>query len=135
MLRGLAIMATVLLVDDNGNVLLTLAIALRRRGHSVTVADEGEQALAQMQQQHFDFLISDVRMPGMSGIQLASHAKKLPHPPHIILTSAYSTIEAREGLAEAFLRKPIDIMQLDTMLRQTIDKERRSSLLMPQTNA
>ena len=111
-------MADVLLVDDNGSVLLTLAIALRRRGHSVTVSSEGIQALAYARQHRFDFLISDVRMPGMSGIQLASCVKQLPDPPHIILTSAYSTVEAREGLAEAFLRKPIDISQLDDILSQ-----------------
>lgn len=111
-------MADVLLVDDNGSVLLTLAIALRRRGHAVTVSSEGTQALAYLRQHRFDFLISDVRMPGMSGIQLATYVKQLPDPPHIILTSAYSTLEAREGLAEAFLRKPIDIAQLDTILSQ-----------------
>ncbi len=109
-------MADVLLVDDNGSVLLTLAIALRRRGHAVTMSSEGTQALAYLRQHRFDFLISDVRMPGMSGIQLATYVKQLPDPPHIILTSAYSTLEAREGLAEAFLRKPIDIAQLDTIL-------------------
>jgi CheY-like chemotaxis protein len=111
-------MADVLLVDDNGSVLLTLAIALRRRGHAVTMSSEGTQALAYLRQHRFDFLISDVRMPGMSGIQLAACVKQLPNPPHIILTSAYSTLEAREGLAEAFLRKPIDIAQLDTILSQ-----------------
>lgn len=116
-------MADVLLVDDNGSVLLTLAIALRRRGHAVTMSSEGTQALAYLRQHRFDFLISDVRMPGMSGIQLASYVKQLPDPPHIILTSAYSTLEAREGLAEAFLRKPIDIAQLDTILSQLAHKK------------
>jgi CheY-like chemotaxis protein len=109
-------MADILLVDDNGSVLLTLAIALRRRGHIVTVANEAFQALSELEHRHFDFLISDVRMPGMSGIQLASHAREMTQPPHVILTSAYSSVEAREGLAEAFLRKPIDIAQLDALL-------------------
>ncbi len=112
------LMADVLLVDDNPSVLLTLAIALRRRGHWVTISNQGAQALNLLRQHRFDFLISDVQMPGMSGVQLASSARQLMRPPHIILTSAYSTLEAREGLAEAFLRKPIDIAQLDEMLRQ-----------------
>lgn len=100
---------------------MTLAIAMRRRGHSVTSASDGAQALEFLQQHRFDFLISDVRMPGMSGIQLAAKARQLPYAPHIILTSAYSTVEAREGLAEAFLRKPIDIAQLDEILQQTME--------------
>src|SRR4028118_1157763 len=102
-------MADVLLVDDNGSVLLTLAIALRRYGHSVTCAGDARLALNHLQRHHFGFLISDVRMAGMSGIELATQARQLSHPPRIILMSAYSNIEAHEGIAEAFLRKPIDI--------------------------
>ena len=116
-------MADVLLVDDNSSILLTLAIALRRRGHIVTVSTEGEDALQRLQKTHFDVLISDVRMPGMSGIQLAAQVQQLPDPPHIILTSAYSTLEARAGLAEAFLRKPIDIGQLDAILCHITTRE------------
>jgi CheY-like chemotaxis protein len=109
-------MADILLVDDNGNVLLTLAIALRRLGHIVTVSSDSKQALAHLQNHHFDFLVSDVRMPGLSGIELAAQVKMLPNPPRVILVSAYSNIEAREGLAEAYLRKPIDMRQLNDLL-------------------
>ena len=116
-------MADVLLVDDNGSILLTLAIALRRRGHFVTVSVSGEAALEEMRQKQFDILISDVRMPGMSGIELATQVKKLPFAPHIILTSAHTNIETRSGLAEAFLRKPIDLAQLDAILCEITDRE------------
>lgn len=105
-------MADVLLVDDNGSVLLTLAIALRRCGHNVTASSDAREALRHLQEERFHFLVSDVRMPGMSGVELAAQARRLPHPPHIILTSAYSNIDAREGLAEAYLRKPIDTQKL-----------------------
>jgi CheY-like chemotaxis protein len=111
-------MANILLVDDNGSVLLTLAIALRRRGHTVAVATDGITALQELKTRQFDFLVSDVRMPGMSGIELATAAHALPHTPRIILTSAYSSIESREGLAEALLRKPIDTEQLDALLQR-----------------
>lgn len=109
-------MADILLVDDNGNVLLTLAIALRRLGHVVTVSSDSKQALSHLQSHRFDFLVSDVRMPGLSGIELAAQVKMLPQPPRVILVSAYSNIEAREGLAEAYLRKPIDMRQLNDLL-------------------
>jgi CheY-like chemotaxis protein len=109
-------MADILLVDDNGNVLLTLAIALRRLGHVVTVSSDSRQALSHLQNHRFDFLVSDVRMPGLSGIELAAQVRMLPHPPRVILVSAYSNIEAREGLAEAYLRKPIDMRQLQELL-------------------
>jgi CheY-like chemotaxis protein len=112
-------MANVLLVDDNGNILLTLAIALRRLGHKVTVSSDPCQALTLLKRQRFDFLVSDVRMPRMSGIELAAQAKRQKHVPRIILTSAYSNVEAREGVAEAYLRKPIDVQQLHGLLSDT----------------
>ncbi len=110
-------MAEVLLVDDDGSVLLTLAIALRRQGHNVTVAGDANQALSHLQRHHFEFLVSDVRMPGMSGVELAQQVRSLDDPPQIILTSAYPHVETRGGLARAFLQKPLDVNQLNELLK------------------
>jgi CheY-like chemotaxis protein len=112
-------MANVLLVDDNRNILLTLAIALGRHGHKVTVSSDPCEALTLLKRQRFDFLVSDVRMPHMSGIELAEEAKRQKHVPRIILTSAYSNVEARAGVAEAYLRKPLDVQQLHDLLSDT----------------
>jgi DNA-binding NtrC family response regulator len=112
-------MADVLLVDDDGSVLLTLAIALRRQGHNVTVAGDANQALSHLQRHHFEFLISDVRMPGMSGVELAQQVRRMSEPPRVILTSAYPYVETRGGLAQAFLQKPLDVGQLNELLKST----------------
>ena len=109
-------MAEVLLVDDDGSVLLTLAIALRRQGHSITVAGDAFQAMTHLKKSRFDFLISDVRMPGISGLELAARAKSLPAPPRVILTSAYPFVEDRHAVSEAFLQKPIDVHLLSEYL-------------------
>jgi CheY-like chemotaxis protein len=109
-------MAEVLLVDDDGSVLLTLAIALRRLGHSVTVAGDAFQAMAHLKRTHFDFLVSDVRMPGVSGLELAAQVRQMPEPPRIILTSAYPSIEDRDKVSEAFLQKPLDVQRLSEYL-------------------
>ena len=106
-------MAEVLLVDDDDNVLLTLAIALTRRGHNVTKVSDGQKALEVLQRQQFQFLVSDVRMPGMSGFDLARRAHDLSRPPRVILTSAYSNIGMPDGFIEAFMQKPVDITRLD----------------------
>ena len=108
-------MAQILLVDDDTNVLLTLAIALRRQGHTVTVAQNGWQALSLLRREEFAFLISDVKMPGMTGIELAERAHSLPHAPHIILTSALE-VDIAEGIAEHFMPKPIDVAHLHEVL-------------------
>jgi len=109
-------MADVLLVDDDGSLLLTLAIALRRQGHIVTVACDAEQAIAQLKRRSFTFLISDVRMPGMSGTELALQARRLAPTLRVILTSALPNIPFREGAIEAFLQKPIEPESLNKLL-------------------
>lgn len=110
-------MAHILLVDDDTNVLLTMAIALRRQGHSVTIAQSGVQALNILNQQEFTFLISDVKMPGMTGLELAERAHSLDHPPTIILTSAQD-VEIKRGIADAFIPKPVDVTELQRFLQQ-----------------
>lgn len=109
-------MADILLVDDDGSVLLTLAIALRRLGHAVTVACDAEQALRRLNEHCYTFLLSDVRMPGMSGIELAARAASLREHPRVILTSAYSDIAFRPDEVEAFFLKPLDIDRLNALL-------------------
>ena len=108
-------MAEVLLVDDDGSVLLTTTIALRRYGHKVTAARNGWQALVMLDRQPFEILVSDVRMPGMSGLELAQRARNLATPPRVILTSA-QCIEVGDELAEVFLPKPVDTEELDDIL-------------------
>lgn len=114
-------MADVLLVDDDGSVLLTLAIALRRQGHNVTVAGDAMQALSHLKRRDFQFLISDVRMPGLSGVELAGRVRRMSNPPQIILTSAYPYVETRNGIARAFLQKPLDINRLNELLSARTD--------------
>jgi CheY-like chemotaxis protein len=121
-------MAQILLVDDDTNVLLTLAIALRRAGHVVTVAQNGWQALNLLRRQSFSFLISDVKMPGMSGVELAQLAHGLSEPPRVILTSALD-LDLGDGFAEAFMPKPIDVALLNEVLRgETIASTARYSM-------
>ena len=117
-------MAEVLLVDDDSSILLTLSIALRRRGHQVTVACDAQQALNQLGRQKFDFVVTDIRMPGMSGLELASRVGAVKSAPRIVLTSAHydpmlaPNIAAQ--VAESFLPKPIDIEKLHALLSQPI---------------
>ena len=106
------IMASILLVDDDSSVLFTSALALRRCGHEVTSVSDGTQALEQLYQQTFDFVISDIRMPGISGLELAKRIQKLPQAPLVILVSAHYDEKVQPNpaaIADAFLQKPLDI--------------------------
>jgi CheY-like chemotaxis protein len=117
-------MCEVLLVDDDSSILLTLSIALRRRGHEVTVACDAQQALNQLARHTYDFLITDIRMPEMSGLELARRAQTTPHPPRVVLTSAHydptQSPNPASQVADEFFPKPIDIEKLDALLCQSL---------------
>ena len=118
-------MSSILLVDDDSSVLLTLSIALKRCGYDVTVAGTGQQALDYIESRKFDVMISDIRMPGISGLELAAIVQNMENPPRIILTSAHydpSLSPNPAQIAEVFMQKPIEI---DALCEQLNKKPRR----------
>jgi len=82
-------------------------------------AGNGEQALQLCQQQHPDVLLLDVRMPGMSGIDVAQHLNALEDPPAVIFTTAYDeyALDAFEAEAIGYLLKPVRKEKLSKALR------------------
>lgn len=87
----------ILVVDDDPRVLGAIADILRLDDHMVTTAVNGREALTLLRQRTFDLLVSDLGMPGMSGIELAQHAKQI-HPGlrTIIVTGFGARITAEE---------------------------------------
>ena len=89
----------ILLVDDEADVCVTLGALLERSGYAVTTADSGEQALQLLEQQTFDLLLTDLKMPGIDGIQVLAAAKqRQPDLPVIVLTGHGSLESAIDGL-------------------------------------
>lgn len=127
-------MATILLVDDDDSVLFTSSLALRRRGHEVVVATSGEQALQRLEERGFEFLISDIQMPGISGLELAAKVHETPNEPHIILMSAhYDENRLPAWLSQVFLQKPLDFQLLDKLLEAYPEPSRLRRRRIPST--
>lgn len=105
-------MATILVVDDDRALLLIMQLTLERAGFQVTTAENGDQALKLAHQSHFDLIILDDMMPGMSGGQTCRLLKSDPRTQRIpvMLYSARSDAVENEYvndiLADAALRKP-----------------------------
>jgi DNA-binding NtrC family response regulator len=103
----------ILIVDDEGSLLLTLVANLELEGFDVVGAEDACSALTLLQQQTFDLVLTDIRMPGMSGLELF-RAIRRTHPtlPVIMMTAfaAETLIEqaVQEGVF-AVLPKPFDI--------------------------
>jgi two-component system response regulator HydG len=112
----------VLVVDDEPSVLLTLAANLELEGFEVETAETGARALEVVAARELDLVFSDIRMPGLSGIDLFRQVKRLrPELPMILNTAFFSESEVRAAVREgvfAVLPKPIDIDQVSALLRR-----------------
>lgn len=112
---------TLLLVDDEEGILASLKRLLRRDGYSVVTADSAAQGLQRLAEVEVDVIVSDQRMPGMTGVEFLRRAKDLyPHTIRMVLsgyTELQSIIDAiNEGAIYKFLTKPWD----DARLRQHV---------------
>ncbi|WP_438865062.1 sigma 54-interacting transcriptional regulator [Neptunicella sp.] len=113
--------ARILLVDDDPSLLRLLSLRLEGEGYQVSTAVDGEQALRSLNDNVFDLVLSDLRMPGMDGMALFDEVvRKHAGVPVIIMTAHGSIAEAvtaTQSGVHGFLTKPIDHDEL----RKTID--------------
>jgi CheY-like chemotaxis protein len=116
----------VLIVDDEQNIRRTLSDILEEEGCEVATADSGEQAVELCGRHSFDYVVLDVRMPGMDGVEVFRHLRAAANDTPVILMSAYSVDQVqREALQEgalAFLRKPLDVEKLVGLIRGGADR-------------
>ncbi|HXE19215.1 HD domain-containing phosphohydrolase [Castellaniella sp. UC4442_H9] len=117
--------ATLLLVDDEVNVVKSLHRALKNHPYRILVACSGEEALAILERQDVDVVISDSRMPGMDGPTLLSHVQdRWPDRMRIMLTG-YSDMKAtiraiNDGNIYRYIGKPWDDFELVLAIEQTL---------------
>ncbi|MDB5857344.1 MAG: putative histidine kinase, atypical hybrid [Ramlibacter sp.] len=113
----------VLVVDDEADAREVAQAALTSMGANVQVAANGQEALAAVQRQHFDFLVSDIGMPGLDGLELIRRVRRLA-PPHGAVPAVALTAFALAGDVEAGLQagfhayaaKPISMRGLATAI-------------------
>jgi two-component system response regulator HydG len=105
-----------LVVDDDQRMTRTLSDILSLSGHTVVETHSGEQALARINDQEFDCVLTDVRMPGMNGVEFHRQMRQTHPGLPVILMTAYAADEViRQGLEEGavgVLDKPLDINHL-----------------------
>ena len=119
----------VLVVDDNASLLRFLVSAFSANGCTVTQAAAAEQALALINEQSFDLVVSDIKMPGLSGLDLLRAVKgKEPATPVVLITGNPSVNSAVFGLrhgAYDYLPKPFSIREVQELLaRIRADRQR-----------
>src|SRR5882672_9488140 len=112
----------VLVVDDNTSLLRFLVSAFTANGCSVAQASAAEQAIELLSGEAFDLVVSDIKMPGLSGLDLLRAVKgKQPGTPVVLITGAPSLNSAVFGLrhgAYDYLPKPFSIKEIQDLLQR-----------------
>lgn len=110
----------ILVVDDVPAMQISIAAALGAAGHHVTQASSGSQALAKLESENFDVLVTDIWMPDGDGLRLIKQLRERPHAPRVIVITGGGpklSIELTGSLAEVWgaehvLVKPFDDRRL-----------------------
>jgi PAS domain S-box-containing protein len=118
----------ILLVDDEERILQTFARTLKLGGYTVITAASGSEGLALYHQEQPDIVLLDLRMPGMSGLEVLQVIREHDPEANVILCTAHgdkeAVIEALRAGASDFLPKPIDQVTLESALRRAEERMR-----------
>jgi DNA-binding NtrC family response regulator len=99
---------SVLIVDDEYNIRLTLSRALETLKVNIDTAANGEEALAKLKEKEFTLILLDLRMPGMMGMEVLQRLREIRPDIRVIIMTAYGTIESA---VEAMKLGAVDFMQ------------------------
>jgi len=120
-----------LVVDDDDGVRYMLAGVLEEEGVTVSQAQSGEQALARLDDPatpEIHLVVTDMRMPGMSGLELLAAVRQRPNPPKVVMITAHGNerlaVEATKAGAYDYFRKPFELEELVAVVRRALDTVR-----------
>jgi serine phosphatase RsbU (regulator of sigma subunit) len=132
-------MATILLVDDDKNILFLLSEALKKYGYDLTLVNSGEKALEILNENEFDLVVSDLQMPKISGIDILSVVKEKYTDTEVLLVTGYGSIKtavkAMKLGAFDYLSKPVDVEELRHKVNQALKQKELKIQLAEQQKA
>src|SRR5918998_2709635 len=122
-------MARILVVDDQEMMRDSLAANLAREGHDVVATHDGTVAVSRLEgSTRFDLLITDLKMPKMTGIELLAEAKRLRPDMPVVLMTAFATVqtavEAMKLGAYDYIQKPFDGDEIKHLVDRTLEHSR-----------
>jgi two-component system response regulator PilR (NtrC family) len=119
-------MASILIVDDERSMRDFLKILLEKEGHRVNTVESGDKALAFLGSQSVDVVVSDIRMPGMSGIELLEAAKRQSPELPIIMITAFASpddaVLAMKNGAYDYITKPFNLDEIKAVIASATSK-------------
>ena len=117
---------TVLIVDDERHTREGLQQMLEEQ-YDVYLAENADQAFTLMESETFDLVLTDLRMPGKSGLKVIDKALALKNSPPVIMMTAYgnvpSAVEAMKRGAYDFLTKPVNLEKLEILMKRALESK------------
>ena len=116
----------VLIADDEPNILISLEFLMKREGHQVLVARDGDEALATIVRERPDLVLLDVMMPGKNGFDVCAAARadeSLAAMKIVLLTAKGRDTDIAKGLAlgaDAYMTKPFSTKELAARVRELL---------------
>src|SRR5258708_37772620 len=120
--------AHIMVVDDEGAIRYSISKTLQRVGYQVSAAASGEEALEMLEEQNFDVVLTDIRMPGLTGVELLAKIKEKAPDSIVILMTGYASLgTAVESLrlgAHDYLIKPSSSQDIRQSVARGLERAR-----------
>ena len=114
----------VLVVDDHRQARESMADVLRQAGHGVACCASASEALQVLGRESYDCIITDLKMPGMNGLEFIVQLEQRRQPAQVVMITAHATVnsavEAMRHGAFDYIEKPFDVDQLERLVAQAI---------------
>ena len=121
-------METILIVDDEKNYLVVLEALLGSEGYEIVTADKAQDAIRLIKESDLDLVITDMKMAGMSGMELLEESKKIKPELPVIMMTAHGTIElaveAMKKQAYDYITKPFKNEELKLIIKKVLENYR-----------
>lgn len=119
---------SILVVDDEKSLRRVAEVQLAERGYRVTTAESGEEALRRLRSNGFSLIITDLRMPGISGLELLREVRRLSPDSKVIILTAFATVEtaveAMQNGAYHYVTKPVNFDELALVIERALEHTR-----------
>ena len=120
-------MNDILVVDDDASMRLALKEALTRKGYTVVLAEDGREAIEKFKELPSRMVISDMKMPGLDGLEVLKEIKRLSPQTPVLLITAFGTIQkaveaVKEGAVD-FILKPFTLESLETTVEKALREQ------------
>ena len=118
----------VLVIDDDKTLAETIAESLERRGHACTTATGGKAGVAEVEQDEFDVVLTDLRMADLDGLAVVKRVRELRPDTEVFVITGFgdvkTAVEAMKLGASHYLQKPIDLAELRAVVDKSAERVR-----------